>query len=285
MFNSNLNNYNYITSQSCPVQSLWPTWLLWCSLWCHQFILSFAPSAKAVTLATTGTYSGPLLLLAGGNGCAPVSDMTGGMGPDGRKGQVSWAGCWGCCVFYMRTKKKMFGIFAHVIKKFKNHCWDLLHLASWQAQGAQVDWNCHGGFGSPGLAVRWHWWFPVMMLQLGRKCQKFSRKRPAQSLCSRKAASCRSMIIQKTSFIWSILALFVQLFIAASYSPRWMFSRFFRGFIPPSGSWTSTQSRAMFSGVWASGGALCRRHHTTRLKKKNWLGIPIEESHIMLRAW
>lgn len=32
---------------------------------------------KAVTLATTGTYSGPLLLLAGGNGCAPVSDMTG----------------------------------------------------------------------------------------------------------------------------------------------------------------------------------------------------------------
>ena len=128
--------------------------------------LSFAPSAKAVTLATTGTYSGPLLLLAGGNGCAPVSDMTGGMGARG-----NWVGpFWGCCVFYMRTRQKMFGIFAHVIK---NHCWDLLHLASWQAQ---VDWNCHVGLGSPGLAVRWHWWFPVMMLQLGRKCQKFSRK-------------------------------------------------------------------------------------------------------------
>ena len=33
--------------------------------------------AQAVTLATTGVWTGPLLLLAGGNGCAPVSDMTG----------------------------------------------------------------------------------------------------------------------------------------------------------------------------------------------------------------
>lgn len=34
-------------------------------------------SSEAVTLATTGTFAGPLVLLAGGNGCAPVSDMTG----------------------------------------------------------------------------------------------------------------------------------------------------------------------------------------------------------------
>ena len=59
-------------------------------------------------------------------------------------------------------KKKMFGIFAHVIKKFKNHCWDLLHLASWQAKGpklteivtgdlAHQDWPCGDIGGS-------QWW-------------------------------------------------------------------------------------------------------------------------------
>jgi len=49
---------------------------------CHKFkpdivVAHSAGVGKAVTLATTGTFVGPLVLLAGGNGCAPVSDMTG----------------------------------------------------------------------------------------------------------------------------------------------------------------------------------------------------------------
>ena len=263
---------NYITSQSCPVQSLWPTWLLWCSLWCHHIILSFAASAKAVTLATTGTYSGPLLLLAGGNGCAPVSDMTGGMGA---RGNGCWAGCWGCCVFYMRTRQQMFAIICPCDQENSRTtaetCFTLLldkpkgpkFTEIVTGNLAHQDWPCGDIGGS-------QWWCCNLA-----GARNSAGNRPAQSLCSWIAASCRSMIIQKTSFIWSILALFGYLLLQVILQGG-CFQDFFVASFHRQGA--EHQRRAvrcsLESGhVWASGGALCRRHHTTRPKKGTDLGF------------